>query len=123
MTIQPEFCALVLFKTIPATTPSPRMTRIIVPTNSAVNAVIRPLRIVYFHARKFPRSIVREAWNCAGKMEEVEGPFIGARLGLKDRPYSSSGRLRTFVRRHAGGRGGLWFQHLHRGIRRGRQRL
>src|SRR3712207_4289241 len=38
MTIQPEFSALELRKSTPATTPSPRMMRIIVPINSAMYA-------------------------------------------------------------------------------------
>src|SRR5688572_19216098 len=38
MTIQPEFSALEFLSKTPATTPSPRMIRIIVPMNSAIYA-------------------------------------------------------------------------------------
>src|SRR5215212_2567945 len=40
MTIQPEFSALEFLSSTPATTPSPRMIRIIVPMNSAMYACI-----------------------------------------------------------------------------------
>ena len=40
MTIQPEFSALEFLSRTPATTPSPRMIRIIVPMNSAMYASI-----------------------------------------------------------------------------------
>src|SRR5215217_473970 len=40
MTIQPEFSALEFLSSTPATTPSPRMIRIMVPTNSAMYACI-----------------------------------------------------------------------------------
>src|SRR5215217_1845707 len=40
MTIQPEFSALEFLSKTPATTPSPRMIRIIVPMNSAMYACI-----------------------------------------------------------------------------------
>src|SRR5215204_3219985 len=40
MTIQPEFSALEFLSKTPATTPSPRMIRIIVPMNSAIYACI-----------------------------------------------------------------------------------
>src|SRR5215212_2547646 len=40
MTIQPEFSALEFLSSTPATTPSPRMIRIIVPINSPIYACI-----------------------------------------------------------------------------------
>src|SRR4028118_641040 len=42
MTIQPEFSALEFLSSTPATTPSPRMMRIMVPMNSAKYACILP---------------------------------------------------------------------------------
>jgi hypothetical protein len=43
ITIQPEFCAFVLFNITPATTPSPKMIINAVPMTSAANGFMRLL--------------------------------------------------------------------------------
>src|SRR3712207_5922927 len=57
MTIQPEFSALEFLSRTPATTPSPRMIRIMVPINSAKYACIRsPLSLERSSGRNVARS-------------------------------------------------------------------